>query len=376
MRKPLTIGIDIRDLRVSTTGIKTYLEELCREFKKLESDEIRFRFLDSSLPVYKGNNRLFKLAEHAKYQLWKQIGLPLKAFFNACDIVFCTDNFVPLIHLGYQTIPVFHDAFFFENPENYGKLWLWLYKITALPAARRSPFVVTPTCYAQKQIHYFTGIPIEKLVVVYEAPKSSDTNLSDQDDAILQKLNLLAGAYLLHAGSMVKRKNLPLLIKAFEKVKTDYPRLKLVLAGPIQVSSNESDFENICDAITKAGLTDEVVLPGYLSDHELTKLYRNAALYVFPSLNEGFGIPVLEAFKYDLPVLTADNSCLPEVGANAILTFNPFDVDDIAQKIKEVLSDDMTRQDMILKGRERLKDFSWQKTAIDIIEIFKKAAER
>jgi glycosyltransferase involved in cell wall biosynthesis len=96
-------------------------------------------------------------------------------------------------------------------------------------------------------------------------------------------------------------------------------------------------------------------------------------MYVFPSLNEGFGIPVLEAFKNNLPVLVANNTCLPEVGGNAVLQFNPLDTDDIAKKIKTVLDDAELRKDMINKGQERLKLFSWENTAIKLIEVFKKA---
>jgi glycosyltransferase involved in cell wall biosynthesis len=116
-----------------------------------------------------------------------------------------------------------------------------------------------------------------------------------------------------------------------------------------------------------------VVLTGYLRDEELSHLYKNALMYIFPSINEGFGIPILEAFKHDLPVLVANNTCLPEVGGNAVLKFNPFDTDDITLKIKMVLDNIDLRKDMINKGQERLKDFSWQKTAVKLVEVFKKA---
>lgn len=373
MQKPLVIGVDIRDLRVSKTGTKTYLEELCHEFKTLQSEDIQFRFIDSSLPVYSGSNKLLKLAEHLKYQLWKQIGLPLKALFNRCDIVFCTDNFVPLVHLGYETIPVFHDAFFFENPENYGRVWLNIYKKTALPAAKRSAFVITPTFYAQRQIHHFTGIPFEKLSVVYEAPKSGDDSNSPYP-SILEKLNLKPSAYLLHVGAMFKRKNLPFLIKAFANIKKEHPELKLVLAGPKTVSASENDFDNIKNTITSAGLENEVLLPGYLADAELSQLYNCAIAYLFPSLNEGFGIPVLEAFKHGLPTLVANNTCLPEVGGDAVIKFDPFDETDLFNKLKMVLDNQQLRAEMISKGAERLNEFSWPRAALQLIDIFKQAA--
>ena len=202
MAEPLTIAVDIRDLRVAKTGTKTYLEEICKEFNAISSPDVKFHFIDSVLPIYSGTNKLLKWFEHLNYQVWKQVTLPLKAWFCKCDIVFCTDNFAPLVKLGYKTIPVFHDAFFFETPENYGKLWLWLYKKTALPAAKSSPFVITPTFYAKKQIARYTAIPKEKLKVVYEGPKSfsaSHLKSSSNQQSILQQFSLEKSEYLFHA---------------------------------------------------------------------------------------------------------------------------------------------------------------------------------
>ncbi|MEP6611193.1 MAG: glycosyltransferase family 1 protein [Mucilaginibacter sp.] len=375
MPKPLTIAVDVRDLQVAKTGTRTYLEELCKEFRKMESSEIRFHFLDTGISVYSGSNKLLKYVEHARYQLWKQLVLPFKAFFKGCDIVFCTDNCVPIIYLGYKTIPVFHDAFCFESPEAYGKLWLWLYMKTAVPAAKRSPFVITPTAWSKKQIHHYTGIANEKLEVIYEGPKELNTGSDSQDgSALLTKLGLTPQKYLLHAGSMFKRKNIPALIEAFAKIKaTGYPDLKLVLAGPTPANIFDSDYRLILNAINTNNLDQDVLLTGYLADAELGAIYQNALLYVFPSTNEGFGIPILEAFKSNLPVLVANNTCLPEVGGDAVLQFNPFDVDDMVAKIKAALNDASLREDMINKGRERLELFSWHNTAIQLVEVFKKA---
>ena len=375
MPKPLIIGIDVRYLRIAKTGTKTYLEELSREFKKMDSESLHFLFFDTRLTLYTGERKVFKWMEHFRYQLWKQLILPLKAFFKNCDIVFCADDCVPLIHLGYKTIPVFHDAFCFETPENYGKLWLWLYTKTAVPAAKRSPFIIVPTEWSKKQVNHFTQIADEKLVVIYEAPKTLNNNEgSNNAELLLKSFSLSTKNYILHVGSIFKRKNIPALIDAFGHLKgLGYTGLKLVLAGPTPANQFDNDFRMIADAIENAGLRDNVVLTGYLQDDELSLLYKNALMYVFPSINEGFGIPILEAFKHDLPVLVANNTCLPEVGGNAVLQFNPFDTADITLKIKTVLDGADLQKDMINKGRERLKDFSWQKTAIQLVEIFKKA---
>lgn len=378
MLKPLTVGVDIRDLKKAKTGIKTYLEELCREFREMDSDELRFHFLDTSIPIYTGELKLLKWAEHFRYQVWKQIVLPLKAWLKKCDIVFCVDNCVPYVHLGYKTIPSIHDAFCFESPEDYGKLWLWLYKKTAVPGARRSPFVITATSYGKKQIAHFMRIPADKLIVVPDGPKRVNYHHDDVKVQILQSFSLTPSKYILHVGSMFKRKNIPVLIYAFSKIKkTGYPELKLVLAGSLMTNNlSDNGHELILQAIESNGLQSEVIITGYLTDQELGQLYQNALLYVFPSLNEGFGLPVLEAFEHNLPVLVSNNTCLPEVGGNAVLQFDPFDVDTVFTAIKTVLDNPELRKEMISKGQKRLKDFSWQSTAAQIVEVFKKAVDQ
>ncbi len=373
--KKLTIGVDVRELRKAQTGIKTYLEELCREFKQMNTAELQFYFLDTAFPVYTSTNKIMKWAEHFRYQLWKQIILPVKAWSKSCDIVFCVDNCVPYIHLGYVTVPSIHDAFCFESPEQYGKLWLFIYKLTAIPGAQRSPLVVTATSYGKKQIAHFMKLNPDKLIVVPDGPKRVNYNTKDSaSPSILNSLPITPGNYILHVGSMFKRKNLVALVNAFSEIKkAGYPQLKLVLAGSVSTHKVHTDYDLILDTINKHGLQNDVITTSYLTDNQLGQLYNNALLYVFPSLNEGFGLPVLEAFEHDLPVLISNNTCLPEVGGDAVLQFDPFDTDAIFRSIKTVLDNPELQKEMIEKGRERLKDFSWEKTALQIVEVFKKA---
>lgn len=366
MPKPLKIGIDVKDLQVAQTGTKTYLEELCKIFKHNTNPRYQFYFFDTLFPPYLGNNKLLKLLGHLRYQFWKQVSLPIKAWLKGVDVLFCTDNVVPMIKLGYKTIPVFHDAFFFESPEHFNKLWLKLTLATAIPAARRSPLVITPSRYARQQIHKYTNIAIEKMPVIYEGPKSLGAFVDSPSKNQF-------GKYILHVGVMNKRKNIPALIRAFAKVKQrGNDDLKLVLAGKIEKKMFSDDSEEINKALAESQCEQDIIFPGYLSDQELAAIYQHAHLYVFPSTNEGFGIPILEAFKYSLPVLVADNTALPEIGGEAVLTFDPFSIDDIAAKIEMALNNDSLRATLINKGRERLKLFSWEKTAESLLQEFER----
>jgi glycosyltransferase involved in cell wall biosynthesis len=367
--KPIKIAVDVRDLRIAKTGVKTYTDELIKAFKKSTSTKIEFVYLDTSFPVYTGRNKLFKLIEHIRFTFWKQILLPLKAKINSCDIIFCADFFVPYFKMGMKTVPVLHDAFFFEYPEHYNKIWLFLFRFLGLNAARKADMIITPTNYTKHKIAALSGLSEKKITVIYEGPKSL-TTLGTEDLSLENSLS--KQRYILHVGVMEKRKNIINLLKAYLMMLKVYPDIKLILVGQFSPKKDMDDQRAIKTFIEDNHLTDNVILPGYVSDDTLIHYYKNALMYVFPSVNEGFGIPVLEAFEHGLPVLIANNSCLPEVAENAALSFDPYNPIDIYDKIKMILEDDSLSMDLIKKGYERLKFFSWASTAKQTIHLFEK----
>lgn len=365
--KRIKVGIDVRDLRIAKTGARTYLEEISKEFKK-GKDGFEFYFFDTFLPVYTGKNKFLKLIEQARFTFYKQVALPIMAGLRGCDIVFCTDFFVPWLKLGYQTIPVFHDAFFWEYPTHYNKYWLWLFNNLCVPAAKKAAFIVTPTQYAKKMLLQYLKVPESKIAAIYEAPKTFIAI-----DRSEQLLMVPTGKYLLHVGVFEKRKNLIVLIEAFAKLHLNFPDLKLVLGGHFSPKNDMDDSTLVLKAIQKHQLEQDVLLPGYLPDHLLSAYYKNAYAYIFPSVNEGFGLPVLEAFQHRIPVLIANNTCLPEVGGNATISFDPYSSEDLYQKITLLLENPELRNQLILKGTQRLQHFSWARTADELLELFKKA---
>jgi glycosyltransferase involved in cell wall biosynthesis len=124
--------------------------------------------------------------------------------------------------------------------------------------------------------------------------------------------------------------------------------------------------------IKQLSLENKVILTGYLSESDLEMVYKNAALFVFPSVNEGFGIPVLEAFQAKIPVLVANNSCLTEVGGDAVVGFDPYNEQALATAIEYLLNNETAREVLIQKGQERLKHFSWENTAKELMSVFAK----
>lgn len=368
----IKVAVDVRDLQISASGARSYLESVIIEFKK-EHPGFAFYFLDAKTNAYTGNHFLLKLKEQLSYFLWKQFVLPYQAKQLGCRVLFCSDFMVPYFSLGIKTIPVFHDAFFWEYPEHYNKYWLLFFRNLGLAAAKKSAFVVAPTQYASNQLAKYTGINPNKIQVIGEAPKTIDASISQNETTAIVK-QILNLDYILHVGTLEKRKNLTTLIQAFKIVRENgFPNLKLVLVGKASNKITLDDSSAIKEAIIQQQLTNDVILTDYLGDAEVQQLYQKAKLYVFPSMNEGFGIPVLEAFKYQVPVVIANNTCLPEVAGQGAKSFNPFSVKEMANTISTLLKDEALRQSYIEKGNAQLQNFSWDKTAASLMQLFKKA---
>jgi glycosyltransferase involved in cell wall biosynthesis len=374
MSKKIKIGLDIRDLRIAKTGSKTYLEEIYNQFKSDKYD-CEFVFFDTSFPVYTGPLKLLKLIEHIRFTIWKQIILPIKANLSKCDILFCTDYFVPYFTPGFKAIPVFYDAFFFEYSSHYNSQWLKLFKVFGVNAAKKAPVIITISEYTRNRIAHFTGIERQRIKAIHLAPKT--IAVAEPEPGYIPTFNIPTSKFILHVGTLEKRKNLVRLIEAFNLVRlSGHKEYSLILVGQPSPKSDMDDSDAIHEVIERLNLREFVITPGYASDQDLAYFYKYAEIYAFPSINEGFGVPVLEAFHHQLPVIVADNTCLPEVGGDAVLCFNPFNVDDIRNKMNALIEDNKVKSELIRKGSERLKQFSWEKNVKELIKTFHTALNK
>jgi len=374
MSKKIKIGLDIRDLRIAKTGSKTYLEEIYNQFKSDKYD-CEFVFFDTSFPVYTGPLKLLKLIEHIRFTIWKQIILPIKANLSKCDILFCTDYFVPYFTPGFKAIPVFYDAFFFEYSSHYNSQWLKLFKVFGVNAAKKAPDIITISEYTRNRIAYFTGIDRQRIKAIHLAPKT--IAVAEPEPGYIPTLNIPTSKFILHVGTLEKRKNLVRLIEAFNLVRlSGHKEYSLILVGQPSPKSDMDDSAAIYEVIERLNLREFVITPGYASDQDLAYFYKYAEIYAFPSINEGFGVPVLEAFHHQLPVIVADNTCLPEVGGDAVLCFNPFNVDDIRNKMNALIEDNKVKSELIRRGSERLKQFSWERNVKELIKTFYTALDK
>jgi len=365
---PVKIGIDIRDLKIAQTGAKTYLVSLIDAWQQLPASNICL--LDNNRKVYKGTNIFFKIIEHIRFMWWKQIELPYLAKKQNCTHLFCSDFFVPYFKQGLKTIAVLHDAFFWESPDHYNKIWLQLFYKIGVPAAKKADLIIVPSMYAKNRILNFEKFEATKMIVVHEAAKS----FSDSAQQNKFENQSIKQPYFLHIGVLEKRKNLPQLIEAFAKVVAKYPSYHLYLAGNTPVKKHLNDALEISAAINKNELSANVHLLGYISESEAAYLYKNAFSYVLPSKNEGFGLPLLEAFSCGLPVICSNCGSLPEIAAEAAYSVSVLEeggTENLATALCDFITKEALRNAYAQKGIERNKAFSWHQTASQINEHIK-----
>ncbi len=178
--------------------------------------------------------------------------------------------------------------------------------------------------------------------------------------------------YILYVGNIEPKKNMPTLVKAFatvsQEIKNNY---RLVIVG-----KNFWGYQPTLDTVRALNLQDRVIFLGYVPENDLPGIYNAASLFVFPSIYEGFGRPLLEAMMCGVPVITSNSSSMPEVVGNAGITVDPYDIPALAMAIDHVLTDDMLRTTLIRKGLERAKFFSWQKCAEETASVYEEAYRR
>lgn len=357
--KSIVLGVDTRDLRIAQTGARTYLTELIKAWKALP--HVQLVLLDNELGVYRGNNKALKLLEHLRFFWWKQVQLPVLASRKGVTHLFCSDFFVPYFKNGLKTIAVLHDAFFWQSPEHYHPIWLQLFHWMGVPAAKKADLLIVPTENAKQSILAHENFDPHTMKVVWEAAKSFHQPLIGPRP--------IPEPYFLHVGVLEKRKNIPRLIQAFAQVHAVHPNYKLVLVGNTPVKKQLNDAPAIHASIAALGLQDAVIQLGYLEADALATIYTHAFAYALPSLNEGFGLPVLEAFHFKLPLICANASALPEVAGDAAIYFDPYQPTELAAAMLRLVESPEQRDALIAKGQVRQQDFSWHKAATEIYEL-------
>ncbi|NTW75553.1 MAG: glycosyltransferase family 4 protein [Candidatus Moranbacteria bacterium] len=376
-----TIAIDIRLIGKNRTGDEAVFRNLVRSV--LEADHVnRYVLLtdqsenevkavvvdavgqDGRLPE---NASIVVLKAKGKF-MWNLVAVPLFLIRNQVD-VFHTQYILPwYIPSRTKVVTHIHDVSFRAFPKYIrlsDRLFLGLFFPRTM---RRSDVLVAPSAFTRDEIVARYGVAKERIAIVPNAVDPDFLRPTTSDDrARVKSRYRLPETFILSAGSMQPRKNIPFLIEAFERVKKDIPGLKLVLVG----GKGGKHYDLRIDSVVRdRGLAESVLFPGYVRQEDMSSLYATAAVMAFPSKYEGFGIPVLEAFASAVPVVASDIVPFREVGGNAISYFDPTDVAACAESLYTLLIDENARRRQNRSGKERLLDYSWDRSARVMVSLY------
>lgn len=350
-------------------GIGTYVSEL---LPALAHEEPALEIVPFRSNFTHGPTRSVELAEPAVvvpgslrrlYPSWDLLGRPtLPQTLAAAEVVHATNPAaVPPIRRGQRLLVTVHDLAFERFPELFPRRWLWLYRAGLRAAVKRAHAIVVPSQSTADDLLSRTSIDAARVFVTPLAPSLAGSE--DEPTEALRRLGVTS-PYLLSVGTIEPRKNLLRLVRAYRQVAAEVPHA-LVLAGPPGWQSPELEAEL---ARTGPGV---IVRTGQVFDRDLDALYRGADAFAYPSLYEGFGLPLVEAMARGVATVTSNTSSLPEVAGDAALLVDPEDVGEIADALARVLTDPALAEDLRRRGRERAAMFSWAATAHATLDVYR-----
>jgi glycosyltransferase involved in cell wall biosynthesis len=379
----MIIGIDIRNIGKQRTGDETVFFNLVKNLAAIDSEN-KYRLFtditdDAKLQNIKGkleiednpNFQIISLKSANKF-LWNLWILPNYLRKNPVDI-YHTQYILPFfISKKIKLITLIHDISFNFYPGLIRWVDLFFLKILIPWSLKRADKILAVSEFTKKEIEHYYGASPEKIAVV---PNSGGEDLNK--DIIPEELSAIKEKYflpekfILYLGTMQPRKNLPVLLQALTKLKAD--GWKLVLAGQRNAYNQDPKIEFL---IKKFSLKKEVIFAGFVPEEEKTALLKLARVFCFPSLYEGFGIPVLEAMQAGTPAVVSDIPPHHEVAGEAVLYFSPSNAKDLRAKIIKIEENSGLREQLIQNAKARARLFSWKKTAEKTLEIYQKLGNK
>lgn len=343
-------------------GVGRYINNLLPAMANLDKKNQYYIYYGKWMKNYtflkiKQNNFHFIELDIKKSQiirnLYLALFLPLKCMKYHPDVFFLIDTQAILIK-PCKVLSTIHDLAEFVVPEKYSKKHAFFRKIIVTVQVKLSNTILTVSQYSKNDICKRFNIPESRVHVVYNSVNVNSTAKKVQPEN-----------YFLFVSETEKAKNLMVLIKAFEILPNEIKEKYSIYV----VGKKGNDYENINKEIEQAGITSKVIFWGYLSDEKLSCLYAKAYAFVFPSFFEGFGLPVLEAMGRGTPVLCSNTSSIPEVGGDAVLTFDPLNPNDLADQICRLIDNNNLRAQLIDKGVSRARLFTPEKSAMDTLAV-------
>ncbi|MFZ3233557.1 MAG: glycosyltransferase family 1 protein [Patescibacteria group bacterium] len=370
----MKIGIDCRMYGSKFTGIGIYVERLVDYLANRDDENQYVLFLSKSgmfdCTVDKPNLKKVE-ADVRHYSFGEQVVFPYLIAKEGLDLMHFTHFNAPLAYRGKSVVTI-HDLTlsFYPGRKMKSSVHRFAYSATIRSIAKRAVEIFSVSEHTRKDLVEILDIDEDKIVTIHNGVSRErfEKAVSDEDIAKMKAKLGIEREYFLYTGVFREHKNLVRLVEAFAEIAEKHSDVDLVLAG-----KEDPGYRDVRDTIVRLGLSGRVRLPGFVDNDDIPALYKGASAYVFPSLYEGFGLPVIEAMAAGIPVLCSKGSSLTEVaGEGNAVFFDPLRVDDIARAMDDFLSHPGKKPALIKKGLERAKDFSWETMGAAVLAEYRK----
>ena len=361
----MKIGILARGLGEKSGGPKQYIESVISALLEFDVKNQYVIFYNKSGYLGKFPQATERILNIPTKLFWDYIGVPLAARREKLDLLICPKNVVPYF-VPCRSVIVIHDlTYFIEELDEY-KFWDTFYMRRMMPSSsRRTDAIIAVSKNTKNDIIKFFGLSARKIRVIYEAPDKKYRIIEDQQEKerVIRKYALRV-PFIFYSGSLSPRKNIGSLLESFALIKDRIPHYLVFTAG------KSWKDRPVFKKIRELEIGNRIIFLGHVKDKDMPLLYNLADLFVYPSLYEGFGLPPLEAMACRCPVITSNTSSLPEVVSDAAIMVDPYDFEQLARKMYEVLTNHSLKKNLIEKGAKRVVLFSWKKVAEEMVRLF------
>jgi len=368
----MNILVDFTQIPLQKVGVGVYARETFREilinnkdniyFFLLQNDDDELSEIFASATIIEVRSSLFR--SFIFRFLMEQIYIPYLCLKYNIDIVHSLHYSFPLFCFGIKKIITIHDLTFFIYPKLHTFIKRYYFRIFTILAAKYGNTLICVSESTKKDLLKYIPIVKANITVVPLATEPS-LNISQSEIDDLKRLYGIKKEYVLFIGTLEPRKNICNLIRAFGSTKIVLENYQLVIVG-----KKGWYYKDIFETILEMHIEQSVILTGFVSTKEKYTILSGASAFVYPSIYEGFGIPVLEAITYGIPVVTSNTSSLPDVAGDAAILIDPSNVQDISQSLKLVLFNENVRSKLKYNSMLRAQNFSWQKTAFQTYLIY------
>ncbi len=372
----MRIAIDIRTINKPKSGVGYYVTNLIREFQGLDgkndycliSNNGDFEEEFGENPKFSHYKTKISNENHLVGDLWENTILPWNLQKLGVEIFHGPAFMIPLIKGKLKTVATIHDIVSYVMPETIPMKYAWYMRHLIKAVANKSDRIISDSESNKDDLMKWLNVPEKKIAVVPLAVSdrfAPPANREQVKTDVMKRYGIREN-FMLFVGNLEPRKNLIRLMRAFEKARGKLGSgYQLVICG-----KRGWLYKEILETFEQVNESGSVILTDYVSEVELLELYQSADMFVFPTLYEGFGLPVLEAMACGAPVITSDVSSLPEIAGAAALTVNPNDTDQIANAIIRLAGSTELRGELREKGIKRAALYSWAKTARATQEVY------